>query len=68
MLLPIATQQEEDLSLEGVTGTVGIEVTEKRILLEDLQQHFGRQRLAKNSGESRLPYADDPFNGNERMG
>jgi hypothetical protein len=40
-LLVIATQQEEDLRLKGISFPVTVEIGEKGILFEDFQKDFG---------------------------
>ena len=63
VLLPIAAEQEEDLGLERIAGAVGVEVTEERILFEDLQQQLSGQAFAEEARQRGLADADRTFDG-----
>src|SRR5512138_2021943 len=60
-LLVIAAQQKEDLRLKRISFAVGIEIGQKRILLEDFEQNLGIKCILKKAGEGGLPNSDDPF-------
>jgi hypothetical protein len=62
-LLLIATQQKEDLCLEGIALPVAVEIRKEWILLEDLEQDFGVKCILKKAGKGRLSNSDDPFDG-----
>jgi hypothetical protein len=60
----IAAQQKKDLCLKGVAFTVGVEIREKGILLENLKKDLGVKGGLQQAGEGRLSDSDDPFDGN----
>ena len=68
VLLAVAAQQKEDLSLEGVARPIGIEVTQERVFLEDLQEDVGGQCLAEKARQGRFADPDGPFNGDIGVG
>ena len=61
MLLPIAAEQKEDLGLERIAGSVGVEVAEEGVLFEDLQQQFGGQAFAEKACQRGFTDADGAF-------
>ncbi len=68
VLLPVATQQKEDLSLEGVARPIGVEVTQEWVLLEDFQEDFGGQGLAEKACQGRFADSDGSLDSDVGMG
>src|ERR1043165_6534939 len=64
-LLMIATQQEKDLRLNGITFAVSVEIGEKGILLENFQKDFGVKCRLKKAGEGRLARSEERRVGKE---
>jgi hypothetical protein len=66
-LLTIATEQEENLSLESVSLSVSVEIAEKRVLLKDLKEKFGIKFIPYKASQGGLAHPDGPFNGNVKV-
>ena len=63
-LLMIAGKQKEDLCLKSVARPVAVEIRQKRILLEHLEQNLRIERRLQQAGQGGLADANDSFDGN----
>jgi hypothetical protein len=67
MLLTIATEQEENLSLESVSLSVGVEITEERVLLKDLKKKFRVKFIFDEASQGGLAHSNGTFNGDVQI-
>jgi hypothetical protein len=61
LLLAIAAEQEEELSLKGEGHAVAIEVAEEGVLLEGLQYQLGLELRLEHPSQRGLPHTDRSF-------
>ena len=67
LLLPVAAQQEKELSLESVLIAVGVEIAEEGVLLEHLHEQIGLEFALDEPGQRRFTDADGALDGDVRI-